>query len=179
MRRMSVTCGVVWLALIAIAAMGSATLAQDASPAAMAGHPLIGAWIVDNNTRDDRSPANVVTFGAEGNVLDSNPGGTGAGSWEATGPSSATVTLVSYYLADESGAISSTIIRADVVLSDDGQSFTSTYTLEVIEPDGTSSGQLGPVDAAGTRLVAQPMGSPVAPLPVQAPEPSAEASPTS
>ena len=79
MRRMSLTRGVLGLALVAVAAMGSATLAQDASPAAMAGHPLIGAWIVDIDTRDDRGPANVDTFGAEGNALDSFAVGTGAG----------------------------------------------------------------------------------------------------
>jgi hypothetical protein len=54
------------------------------------------------------------------------------------------------------------IIRASIEVAPDGQSLTATYTLEFIDPDGTSSGEIGPGMAEGTKLAVEPMGTPVA-----------------
>ena len=83
--------------------------------------------------------------------------------WQPTGPQSADVTI-HFQQADAEGATSTAIVRAAVEVAGDGQSLTATYTLEFIGPDGTSSGQLGPTTATGTRLAVEPMGTPVGPL---------------
>lgn len=43
----------------------------------------------------------------------------------------------------------------------DGQSFTSPYTNEVVDPSCTSSGEIGPGTAEGTRIEVEGPGTPV------------------
>ena len=54
-------------------------------------------------------------------------------------------------------------------MTEDGQSFTGTYTIEppagVAEAMGIPAGQLGPGNVTAQRIAVEPMGEPVAPLP--------------
>jgi hypothetical protein len=78
---------------------------------------------------------------------------------------------------DEDGFVGFNTVRADVVVSADGATLTATYTMDIPNRDGGSSGQLGPVAATGRRLTLEPMGEPVGPLPVQKAEESPPTSP--
>ena len=52
MRRRSVLISAVSAAFTSALAVGRTTQAQDSTPDAMAGHPLVGTWIVDRNPAD-------------------------------------------------------------------------------------------------------------------------------
>src|SRR3954452_22744694 len=62
---------------LALAATTRKTAAQDATPAAMAGHPLVGTWIVDRNPADpsDMPTTNILT--ADGGLTDPSVGAAG------------------------------------------------------------------------------------------------------
>ena len=56
-------------------------------------------------------------------------------------------------------------IRASIEVAADGQSFTASYTLELLDPaTGEGMGEYGPGTATGTRLMAEAPGTPVGSL---------------
>jgi hypothetical protein len=93
---------------------------------------------------------------ADGLYLGVDYGGrTTAGVWEATGPRTAVVTL-RVTSADAGVPFAGlAIIRGTVEVAEDGLSFTAPYTLEVIAPDGTSSGEQVVTTARGTRITVE------------------------
>jgi hypothetical protein len=56
------------------------------------------------------------------------------------------------------------VIRGTVEVAENGLSFTAPYTLEVVAPDGTRSGEYGVTTAQGTRITLEDMGVPVGTL---------------
>jgi hypothetical protein len=56
-----------------------------------------------------------------------------------------------------------TTIRATGEVSEDGQSFTAEFTLELIG-EGAPPGEFGPGSVTGTRINVEPMGTPAAPV---------------
>jgi hypothetical protein len=161
MRRVSVLALVVLMSLLAIAAAGrsSPTRAQDASPPAMMAHPLVGSWSLDTDTSDPSNPPDLGVFAADGSYIEMTLDGAAAGHWESTGADTADVNI--WFLQSDNGQYLGTLhVRAAVTVAADGASFDADYTLELMQPDGTMSGQYGPAHAHGTRLTAEPMGSP-------------------
>jgi hypothetical protein len=138
---------------------GSAALAQDATPAAGEAHPIVGSWLLDTDTANPDNPMTLAVFTSDGVYFQVEPGegGThvGAGSWQSTGATTADMT---FWIFEADGAM--LLIRASID-SPDPQSVTATYTIEFIEPDGTSSGEIGPGMAEGTRISVEPQGTPV------------------
>ena len=133
-------------------------------------HPLVGTWIVDVNTQDMEDPPALLTIGDDGTLrLTDCCNGPGAGVWapSSTRTADATVMLPWY---DDDGFVGYNTIRGDVVVSSDGDSLTATYTMDIPARDGTTTGQLGPVTATGTRMTVEPIGEPVGPLPVAVPD---------
>ena len=59
MRRVLVRTSVLALIVLLIAASGPTALAQDASPAAMAEHPMVGAWLLDTSSEDASNPPSI------------------------------------------------------------------------------------------------------------------------
>src|SRR4051794_2783173 len=74
--------------------------AQDATtPAALAGHPLVGSWLIAM-TEDPSRPNTLNTFWADGNALFTIADGTISiyqGTWVATGPRTAALTLAGFH----------------------------------------------------------------------------------
>lgn len=143
---------VVLLALTAGGFGGRGTVAQeDATPVA-AGHPLVGAWIIDTDADDPSNAPGVVTVGADGtwSEVDSD-GTTGLGAWRATGDR--TANLVILYPSEE-GSLQ---VRATVDVAADGQTFTASYTIAFMNLDD----QYGPGTATATRLEVEAPGTPV------------------
>jgi hypothetical protein len=141
------------------------TAAQEATPAAMNAHPVVGAWVLDNNVDDPANPPEHVVFTADGLYIGvPAQGGNTIGVWAPTGERTAAITLV-FFVPGEGGASGGrAIVRATVEVAADGQSFTAPYTLEIVTPDGAGSGQFGPATATGTRLAVEQMGTPAGPL---------------
>jgi hypothetical protein len=163
--RVSVTV-VVLLTLMGALALGGHLAAQDAAtPEPMAqvateGHPLVGTWIADTDLADPANPQETFIFTADGAFISVETGDAALGTWAATGASTAILTLAEFEVDEEGNALAITI-RATIEVGADGNSFTAAYTLEVTGPDGTSTGEAGPAQASGTRLVAEAPGTPV------------------
>ncbi len=134
MRRRSVLLSAVSGALTGALAVRRTTTAQEATPSAMANHPIVGAWLVMNpsdplNTRPANfAPDGTLTVGyvpasylqPERSVILQ---GTAVGVWEPTGDRSVHLTYVQA-LSDLDGTYLGTRTRdAYPEVSEDGQSF--------------------------------------------------------
>jgi len=72
----------------------------------------------------------------------------------------------------EAGFLGFFTVRTSIEVAEDGQSFTGTYTIEypaaMAEAMGMPVGQAGPGDVTAQRVVVEPMGVPVGPIPEEA-----------
>ncbi len=142
MRRRSVLVSGITGALASAFAVGRTTLAQEATPDALAGHPLVGTWAV-------MTPGGVVpqTHGADGSVVAASPPnyvdpvlgltfqGPALGRWESTGVRSGRFTFLQA-LSDADGAYIGTFQLADdIEASEDGQTLSGTTTPRIIIRD--------------------------------------------
>ncbi len=163
------------LALVGVLSSGLAhrgAVAQDATPVAMAGHPLVGTWIVDPEPNNPANVPSLVSFTADGIVIDPVAGF--AGSWEATGPQTATLTLIGI----DEAAGSYLIIRSIVEVDAAADTINGPDTVTIVGADGTV---LATVEETGrlTRLPAQSgeVGTPLAGFPTWIPATTAAGTP--
>ena len=146
------------LAFVALFAGGRAVaIAQTSTVPDYSGHPLVGSWLLHTDPEPGAPPSTAV-FSSDGAYIEvDGEGGTVIGAWEPTGDTTANMMFTGY---DPDG--SGFRIRASIEVAADGQTLSATYTLEFIDPaTGNGSGEYGPVDATGTRLTVEPMGTPV------------------
>ena len=146
--------------------IGTSAVASGATdttlPASTEAHPLIGTWIA-TDTSDPENPSTfVAAFSAGGTFVQVEDGEVSLGVWEPTGPTSAALTFSDQDPAEEGGG--SFTIRATVEVAPDGQTFTAEYTVEVSGVEGVTPGEYGPGSVTGTRVVVEPMGTPVGSL---------------
>jgi len=133
-------------------------------------HPLVGTWIVDANTDDTQDPPALLSIAADGTLrLTDCCNAPAAGVWAPSSIRTADATLLLPW-SDEDGFVGFNTVRADVVVSADGGSLTATYTMDIPDRAGGSSGQLGPASATGVRVLVEPMGTPIGPLTAPTPE---------
>jgi hypothetical protein len=158
------------LTLVALMALASPGVAKEAKKAAV--HPVVGAWVLDTDIQDPDNPPATAMFSSDGTYIQTDGTGTAIGAWKPTGPSTADLTFIFYQNDSDAGLVTGKL-RASIDVADDGQALSATYTGEFVLPDGTSTQQLGPGTASGTRLAVEPMGTPVGPL--TPPEPPAAA----
>jgi hypothetical protein len=127
------------------------------------GHPLVGAWTVSIEEFPD-DPSSLAVFHTDGTYEETDADGSrGIGAWEATGASSANLTIVSMTPTDEGELTPIVTIRAAVEASADGQSFSAEFTIELTS-EGSPAGEFGPGHATGTRIAVEPMGTPAGSL---------------
>jgi hypothetical protein len=124
-------------------------------------HPAVGSWRVQREPENSTYPVELMILSADGSVLDFGAfsGATGVGRWEPTSDDAATVAFT--LVTDGPAYI---VVRASVTFAPNGQSFTGTYTDEMVfDPEhGGTSGQIGPGVVTGTRMTAEAPGTPVA-----------------
>jgi hypothetical protein len=173
MRRATLLLAVV--AALAVSAMVVGRLAtfvdaQDTAQTAMAGHPLVGTWVVVDQ-RDTTDAPSLTVFSADGIVLDASAAGkVGAGSWEATGPRSGAATFVYVFEGPGGNYRANVVIRAALEVDEPGNAFTARYSYTETAPDGTVVRSLDSV-ANGVRIPVEPVeaaGSPLAGFPTVA-----------
>lgn len=132
-------------------------------------HPAVGSWNVESGPGDAEYSPRLVILTVDGSArFVSGQQTTGVGAWQSMGDTTAVVTFV--VTTDGPAYI---LIRARIDLASDGQSFTGTYTMEVVfDPaGGGTSGEVGPGTLAGTRVSAEAPGTPAASFAEFFPEP--------
>jgi hypothetical protein len=182
MRRTLFLVPLVVVALAGWAALGrgSGAVAQDVTPSDLAGHPIVGAWLLDVAADDPTNPPALAIFHDDGTYLQADAdGSTGVGAWEATGADTAALTALFHGQDEAGGFAGATKVRAIVEVADVGDTLTAEYTLEFVGPDGAGSGEIGPATATAERIAVEPMGSPVASMAEAMAAAEAEATPTS
>jgi hypothetical protein len=148
------------LALLGAIVLSPSLRSVDAQSASTQDHPLVGNWVID--AEGEGTPTDVVAFHADGTATDVETDGTvELGGWEATGPTTATLTLWGSD-TDENGQLTgSAVIRVSLEVGADGNSLTGQYTIEIQDSSGVGSGEAGPGPVSGTRLVVSAPGTPV------------------
>ena len=162
---------VLLLALIlALAALPTSLVsirAQDATPpTALAEHPLVGSWLIAV-AEDPSRPQTLNTFWADGNALFTvSDGPTFQGTWVATGPRTAALTL--FAIAHPPGEDAIGLVRISSSfneVAEAGDTFRGEAEIETIAYDGTVLESVH-VSVIGTRITVRPMGTPAAGTPV-------------
>jgi hypothetical protein len=152
------------IATSAVASAGSATTEPSSDTAtATAAHPIVGTWNTETSSGD---PGDVM-FSADGSLVSVDTEDVSLGVWEATGPSTVNLMFSGLIPAEESGSGGGRfIIRATLEVAPDGQSFSGDYTVEVTADfeGAPPAGEYGPDQVTGTRVVVEPMGTPVGPI---------------
>lgn len=166
MRRLTILVtvfGLILVGLVGRAALTGSSAAQDSTPMAWTGHPVVGTWLLVDDD-DPESEPSLVVFTSDGVYQQTDyDGTTGFGVWEATGPTSAAMTFLFQFSDDEGNFAGSVTIRALIEVNPDGQRFTATYTLESTG-EGLPAGEYGPGAVTATRMHVEPMGTPVGTL---------------
>jgi len=149
-------------------ALASRASAQDASPAAMASHPIVGTWIVDRIPDDPTEMPTTNIYTADGGLIDTAVGA--AGVWEATGPRTLNFTLI--VIIPEGGYV---VVRGSQEVDEAGDSATVSYSDTVVAPDGTIVDQSTDNSARNYRLRVEPqdaVGNPLSNFPAWTPAPA-------
>ena len=160
---------IIGLALIALIAFSGATAppvptsAQDATPASLAEHPLVGAWMFDTDLASQADPPELGLFTSDG-VFIGLGSSESAGSWAASDAQTGALTLISRF--DEGGG-GYAVIRGPHVVDATGDRWTCDCTYTIVAADGTvlDSGQAA---SQGVRIPVESveaMGSPLAGAP--------------
>jgi hypothetical protein len=102
----------------------------------MAGHPLVGTWIVDRSPDDptEQPTTNILT--PDGALIDSTVGA--AGVWEATGERTGNMTLVVIFVEEGGGYA---LVNGTIEVDETGDTATVVYADMAVAPDGTVLGQ--------------------------------------
>jgi hypothetical protein len=128
------------------------TLAQGSD---LADHPLVGSWLLDTDVESDENSPALAVFTSDGVYIQSEgEGSISIGAWESTGDTSAIMT------AQSVSPDLTLVLRATIEVSEDGDSFTAPYSLELVDAAGESLGEYGPGEAAGERAPVEEMGEP-------------------
>ena len=186
MRRRSVLISTIAGAATSALAIGHTTRAQDATPAIMAGHPLVGTWIVDRNPADPSEMPTTNVFTADGGLIDPSVGA--AGVWVATGERTADFTLIAIF-ADEhaglpqyraAGGGSYFVVRGSITVDAGGDTASNMVSGTHVAPDGTILDQMAQGTGTYLRLKVEPqsaVGQPLAGFPAWASQPAATPTP--
>jgi hypothetical protein len=172
MRRRSVLASAVTGALASAFAVGHRSLAQEATPPALAGHPLVGTWAV-------MTPGGLVpqTHGSDGSLIAAFPpsyvdpalglayqkgahGGSGLGRWESTGERSGRFTFLQARSDSRGESVGTVQLAADLEVSEDEQTWTGTGPgVHIVVRDATNTVTLDQVVPIDPPMTATRMGA--------------------
>jgi hypothetical protein len=134
----------------------------------MAGHPIVGTWIITRDVTNTTEVPVVVVFTGDGGFID--PGQGVAGVWESTGPRSAAMTIIPF-IGEGYG-----VVRATWDVDESGDTMSGPADLTIVAPDGTVMATPPHTNSTAIRLHVEPMdkqGSGVPGFPVWTPAPAA------
>jgi hypothetical protein len=172
MRRIAVYVALSFSVMLGLAAIAHGALAQESTP--QAGiipepvHPLVGSWFVDN----PGATPSVTSFTADGIMIDAEfDGGTGLGVWQPTGERTAAFSFVIPFVDDVHQFAVTIQIRGDLTVDASGNSGSGTYSVTVVQSDGTlldtdegtvnlTRMSVESIDAKGTPMAGVPTWNP-------------------
>ena len=148
------------LAGLSAGGLGLATVrqasAQDATPATMAGHPIVGTWIIDRDMTSTTEVPVVVVFTADGGFIDPNQGV--AGVWEPTGPRSAAMTIIPFPGGREATS-GYAVVRATWDIDEGGDTMSGPAAITIVAPDGAVVATPPDSNSRATRMHVEPMAN--------------------
>ena len=151
MRRVNV----VLLFAVILLGTGVSAIAQDTDPVT---HPLVGSWVFDSDAEDPDNVPELVTFFADGTAVLTSPDGPGAhGAWASKDDGTADATFL--FVFQKGYRV---LLRLNVGVAEDGESFLASYTNEYFTASDVSSGEIGPRVAEGSLIGVASPGTPVA-----------------
>jgi hypothetical protein len=167
--------------LVAVFGIGPSmgTARQQATPGTAVGHPLVGTWVIDPEIENPTNPPSFNAFMADGTLVNIGSDGASVGTWEATGPSTATMTF-SGLVQGESGVYF--IIRGNLEVEEAGETLAAAHSFTLVSADGTVLMAAEGGGAQGTRIHAEPLeavGQPPPQFPTWTPATPEVATPTS
>jgi hypothetical protein len=169
MRQFTVSLAVVVVLLVGVfASMGRSTTAQDANTAE---HPIVGAWIWDNDPANPGTDISYAIFHDDGTYVEMTGGGPIVGAWEVTGERSVLLTGFGRVDLDEDpttdGPVGTLTLRLEAEVDASGDMTTAPFTFEIKDTNGNVVFG-GNAEARGTRIAVEPMvpvGTPMAGTP--------------
>ncbi len=173
MRRLAVLAAVVALVLVGVwgaGRPGPGAVAQEATPADPAGHPVVGTWVFDTDAADPANALSYAAFHADGTYVEVHPlVGVGVGVWRPTGERTADLTIAFQDVDPSPAGVApgTLIIRSAVEVDPTGDALTAPFTSEGRAPDGTAL-FANAFTATATRMEVEPMvaaGTPAAATP--------------
>jgi hypothetical protein len=168
MHRVSVLAAVAAIAtagLVAYGATGLGTAAQDATPVALAGHPLVGTWVVDTIGGSDTDAPEIAVITADGGLAGLGANRVAGGRWQPIDDHAAELTLVTVFDNEEGAGY--LVVRGPHTVDESGDAWTCDCTFTIVGADGNLLDS-GRAPATGTRLPLQGvdmMGQPLAEVP--------------
>lgn len=147
---------------LGLALRARAAVAQEATPSATASHALVGTWFLTESSANPTNARDLFTLHGDGTYIEANADGSvRLGAWEPTGPTTANLIIVADARGEDGADTGGQILRLAITLNPDGQTYTAEGTIEIRSPDGTLSGQVGPIRGAASRLAVEGPGTPV------------------
>ncbi len=123
---------------------------------------MVGTWFLTTSSANPTNADDMFSLHADGTYVEANADGSvRLGVWEPTSPTTATLTIAAYS-RDAAGASAGGItLRLTLTLNPDGNSYTAEGTIELTAPDGSLSGQAGPVRGDAKRMLVEAPGPPI------------------
>ena len=147
-----------------VAAMANlrAVVSQEAASSATTTHPLVGTWFLDESSANSTNARDLFILHGDGTYIEANADGSvRLGAWAPTSPTTANLIIVADARGEDGADIGGQILRLAITLNPDGQTYTAEGTLELRSPDGTLTGQIGPIWGEASRLAVEAPGAPV------------------
>ena len=167
MRRRSVLASAVSGALAGAFTISRSTTAQEATPSAMANHPIVGLWSGSATVGTTAGPRSITAFHGDGTLTSLNSfGGTGVGAWRASGERSVQMVVTFYNIAQVAGEFEegTVTVRGVLTVDEAGTTLAEESTVDIRAADGTVVANF-PVTGTFDRMTADalpPVGTPEA-----------------
>ncbi len=143
------------VALVAAVLLGQPLLDTAAQDVSTAGHPLVGTWVIDNDTTTDTGAPPVAVFTSDGTFTDAAAGFSGV--WEATSETGAVMSFVGI-LDNQDGFSGYIALTGPIEIDATGDAWDSTYQVMTVAADGTVIETTPPIPSHGERLHVIPEG---------------------
>jgi len=133
--------------------VGRSTAAQEATPDALATHPLVGTWFEEFDPEHPGALLDISAFHADGTVTESHPfAGTGIGIWRPTGERTGEQVVKFQNISDTPGTFvpGTSTFMGTFTIDEGGETLAFEGIVDLRALDGTSVRRF-PISGSGVR----------------------------